>query len=161
MSAVNATNRDVRLRLAVRAAGGLVIRRGADDAVRVVLVHRPRYDDWSFPKGKQRRAETLLAAGLREVREETGFFCVAEESLGLTEYIDRRDRPKLVRYWVMNRVRGVFAPSDEVDAIAWVRPSEAVYRLNHDHDRELLTAARPRLDAVLDRRDQLQTLSLG
>lgn len=161
MPAANVTNRNVELGLAVRAAGGLVIRRGADGAVRVVLIHRPRYDDWSFPKGKQRRAETLLAAALREVREETGFCCMPEEILGVTEYFDRRDRPKLVRYWVMKHVHGVFAPSAEVDAIAWVRPSEAVFRLNHSHDRELLTAARPRLEAVLERWERVETASLG
>ena len=151
----------VRLRLAVRAAGGLVIRRGGDGGVRVVLVHRPRYNDWSFPKGKLRRAESLLAAGLREVREETGFLCLAEEPLGVTEYIDRRERPKLVRYWVMNRVAGVFEPNREVDAIAWVRPAEALLRLDHEHDRELLARVTPQLEAVLDRRDAVESLSLG
>ncbi|HSP66068.1 MAG TPA: NUDIX domain-containing protein, partial [Candidatus Deferrimicrobium sp.] len=105
----SAVTRDPQLRVGVRAAGGRVIRRGSDDAVRLVVVHRPRYDDWSFPKGKQRRGETLLAAALREVREETGFLCVAESSVGVTEYIDRGERPKLVRYWVMDRVNGVFA----------------------------------------------------
>ena len=79
--------------------------------MRLVLVHRPRYDDWSFPKGKQRRGETLLAAALREVREETGFLCVAEASIGVTEYIDRGERPKLVRYWVMKRVNGASCPT--------------------------------------------------
>lgn len=161
MTADNATRCDVALRIAVRAAGGLIIRRGADDAVRVVLVHRPRYADWSFPKGKQRRSETLLAAALREVREETGFFCIAEDTVGVTEYVDRRDRPKLVRYWVMNRVTGTFGPNEEVDAIAWVRPSEAVLRLSHDHDRELISRVTPQLEAVLDQRDHVETLSLG
>jgi 8-oxo-dGTP diphosphatase len=161
MDANHASSRAVRLRIAVRAAGGLVIRRGADDAVRVVLVHRPRYDDWSFPKGKQRRAETLLAAALREVREETGFLCVAEEELGVTEYFDRRDRPKLVRYWVMNRVTGNFNPNDEVDSMAWVRPSEAILRLSNEHDRELLDVAIPRLEAALERREHAERQSLG
>jgi 8-oxo-dGTP diphosphatase len=160
MSAANDTG-PVRLGLAVRAAGGLVVRRGPDGRPRVVLVHRPRYDDWSFPKGKQHRGETLLAAGLREVREETGFFCMAEQSLGVTEYIDRRDRPKLVRYWVMHRVAGSFEPNREVDAIAWVRPAEAALRLSHDHDRELLERATPQLEAVLERREAVETMSLG
>ncbi len=91
MTVPSAASRDPQLRVAVRAAGGLVVRRGGDDTVRVVLVHRPRYDDWSFPKGKQRRGETLLAAGLREVREETGFLCVAEASLGVTEVLEGRE----------------------------------------------------------------------
>jgi 8-oxo-dGTP diphosphatase len=161
MTADTDLRRAVRLRISVRAAGGLVIRRGADDEVRVVLVHRPRYDDWSFPKGKQRRGETLLAAALREVREETGLLCMAEAALGVTEYFDRRDRPKLVRYWAMNAVGGSFESNSEVDSMAWVRPTEAVLRLSHDHDIELLTAVTPQLEAVLDQRDRAETLSLG
>lgn len=153
--------RDHGLRVAVRAAGGLVIRRGADDAVRVVLVHRPRYDDWSFPKGGQKRGETLLATALREVREETGFLCVAETVLGVTEYVDRRGRPKLVRYWAMRRVMGTFAPNAEVDAVAWLRPTEAILRLTHDHDRRLIRGAEDQLAAVLDRREDTEALSLG
>ena len=159
MTAASAVSRDPQLRVGVRAAGGLVIRRGSDDAVRLVLVHRPRYDDWSFPKGKQRRGETLLAAALREVREETGFLCVAEASIGVTEYVDRGERPKLVRYWVMNRVNGAFVPNDEVDAIAWLRPSEAVVRLSHDHDRELLSRSVAQLAAILEGRLRRQPVA--
>ena len=161
MTADIAAPRIVRLRTSVRAAGGLVIRRGADDQIRVALVHRPRYDDWAFPKGKQRRGETLLAAALREVREETGLLCIAEQVLGVTEYVDRRDRPKLVRYWAMHAVAGGFEPNDEVDSMAWVRPTEAVLRLSNDHDIELLTAVIPQLEAVLEGRDDAETLSLG
>jgi 8-oxo-dGTP diphosphatase len=161
MTAASLAGRDPGFRVSVRAAGGLVIRRGDDDAVRLVLVHRPRYDDWSFPKGRQRRGETLLAAALREVREETGFLCVAEGSIGVTEYIDRRDRPKLVRYWVMKRINGSFAPSDEVDAIAWLRPSEAVLRLSHEHDRGLLRGSVVQLAAALEGRECVDTRSLG
>ena len=161
MTAPSAVTRDPQLRVGVRAAGGLVIRRGSDDAVRLVVVHRPRYDDWSFPKGKQRRGETLLAAALREVREETGFLCVAESSVGVTEYIDRGERPKLVRYWVMDRVNGVFASNAEVDAIAWLRPSEALVRLSHDHDRELLARSVEHLAEILESRDCAGARSLG
>jgi 8-oxo-dGTP diphosphatase len=161
MTAASSASRAPGLRIGVRAAGGLVIRRGDDDTIRLVLVHRPKYDDWSFPKGKQRRGETLLAAALREVREETGFLCVAEAPVGVTEYLDRGDRPKLVRYWVMNRVNGAFAPNDEVDAIAWLRPSEAVLRLSHDHDRELLERTVEQLTAQLEARDYADVQSLG
>ena len=161
MTAASATSRDPQLRVSVRAAGGLVMRHGSDDAVRLVVVHRPRYDDWSFPKGKQRRGETLLAAARREVREETGFLCVAETSVGVTEYIDRGERPKLVRYWAMNRVNGVFAPNAEVDAIAWLRPSEALVRLSHDHDRELLARSVEHLAEILESRDCAGARSLG
>jgi 8-oxo-dGTP diphosphatase len=161
MTAERTSKRDHGLRIAVRAAGGLVIRRGADDAIRVVLVHRPKYGDWSFPKGGQRRGETLMETALREVREETGFLCVAEEAVGVTEYFDRRDLPKLVRYWVMRRVTGTFVPNDEVDAVTWVRPSEAVLRLSHGHDRELLEGAVEQLSGVLESRERVEKLSLG
>jgi 8-oxo-dGTP diphosphatase len=161
MTAERMSKHDNGLRISVRAAGGLVIRRGPDEAIRVVLVHRPKYADWSFPKGGQRRGESLMATALREVREETGFLCVAEEVVGVTEYFDRRDRPKLVRYWVMRRVTGSFLPNDEVDAVAWVRPSEAVLRLSHEHDRELLEGAVEQLSGVLESRERVDTLSLG
>ena len=161
MTAESAPAAPPRLRLSVRAAGGLVVRRGADGQPRVALVHRPRYDDWSFPKGKLRRGETLLDCALREVREETGFLCIAEEALGVTEYVDRRERPKLVRYWVMHRITGDFRPSNEVDSIAWVRPVEAVLRLSHAHDQELLTASAARLQVVLERRDTFEVASSG
>ncbi|MDQ2960625.1 MAG: NUDIX hydrolase [Candidatus Dormibacteraeota bacterium] len=161
MSATNNVRRAGDLRVAVRAAGGLVVRTGADGGLRVVLVHRPRYDDWSFPKGKPRRAETLLNAALREVREETGLLCVAEEVIGVTEYLDRRGRPKLVRYWAMNRVAGAFVANGEVDAMVLLRPAEALLRLTNEHDRALLSASAVRLTAVLDRRDRVGALSSG
>ncbi len=161
MSTASASSRDPQLRVAVRAAGGLVIRRGSDAGVRLVLVHRPRYDDWSFPKGKQRRGESLLEAALREVREETGFLCVAQAAIGVTEYQDRGERPKMVRYWAMSRVNGSFTPNDEVDAIAWLRPSEAVVRLSHEHDRELLGRSVEQLAELLEERDSVGNLSLG
>ena len=129
--------------------------------MRLVVVHRPEYDDWSFPKGKQRRGETLLGAALREVREETGFLCVAEATVGVTEYLDRGGRPKLVRYWVMNPVNGSFSPNEEVDAIAWLRPSEAVVRLSHEHDRDLLARTVEQLTAALEERDLVDDRSLG
>ncbi len=161
MTAASTANRDPHLRVSVRAAGGLVARRGSDDDVRLVLVHRPRYGDWSFPKGKQRRGETLLAAALREVREETGFLCLAEASIGVTEYVDRWDRPKLVKYWIMNRVSGTFAPNDEVDAIAWLRPSEAVVRLSHEHDQQLLLRGMEQLRQILMGGDRVDFRSSG
>lgn len=129
--------------------------------MRLVLVHRPRYDDWSFPKGKQRRGETLMGAALREVRAQTGFLCLAEASIGVTEYVDRADRPKLVRYWVMSRVTGVFIPTDDVDEIAWLRPSEAMVRLSHAHDRGLLDRSHARLVATLEDRECVDHRSSG
>ena len=79
----------------------------------------------------------------------------------LRSKLDRRERPKLVRYWVMKIVTGTFVPTTEVDAIAWVRPSEAVVRLSHEHDRELLAGVVERLAEALERRECTETLSLG
>ena len=84
----------------VSAAGGVVERDGL-----VAVVHRPRYDDWSLPKGKLDRGESWEQAALREVREETGLECELGEQLPTVRYMDQRGRPKTVRYWRMARHR--------------------------------------------------------
>jgi 8-oxo-dGTP diphosphatase len=121
----------------VRAAGGVLVRDG-----RIAVVHRPKYDDWSLPKGKLDDDESWEEAALREVREETGLRCELREELESATYRDRKDRPKKVRYWRMVVVDGEFAPNDEVDELQWLAPQEALERLSyaHDHDR-VLTAA--------------------
>ncbi len=117
----------------VNAAGG-VVRRGGS----VCLVHRPRYDDWTLPKGKLDRGESFEDAALREVREETGFACALGRELPSSEYRDNKDRPKLVRYWLMEVEGGEFEPNDEVDEIRWATPAEAHELLTYDRDRDLL-----------------------
>jgi 8-oxo-dGTP diphosphatase len=120
----------------VRAAGGLVVRDGE-----VLVVHRPRYDDWSFPKGKARsRRESDADAALREVREETGLRCELLEPLPDVTYTDSRGRPKIVRYWRMRPRDGSFEPGDEVDEVRWLSPEAARSLLTYDHDRALLDA---------------------
>ncbi len=161
MTAALSSDRDPAFRIAVRSGGGLVVRRGPDDGIRILVVHRPARNDWSFPKGRQHRAETLLDAALREVREETGLLCVAEAIVGTTEYVDRSERPKLVRYWAMHPLTGTFEPSDEVDAVAWLRPTDAMVRLTQPRECDLLDAAVQLLTSVLDRRDQVRALSSG
>lgn len=122
----------------VRAAGGIVLRPDGD-AEQVLLVHRPKYDDWSFPKGKLLDGEPEEAAALREVEEETGLRCRLDRHVGAVTYTDRTGRPKVVRYWMMTPLDGTFVPTAEVDVIRWSTPSEALALLTYVHDRDLLT----------------------
>jgi 8-oxo-dGTP diphosphatase len=120
----------------VEAAGGVVVRDG-----QVLLVHRPRYDDWTLPKGKLDPGESFEDAALREVHEETGLRCSLGRELPSTRY-EVGGRPKLVRYWLMTpRGDSPFAPNDETDEIRWVEPAEALGLLTHDRDRDVVTAA--------------------
>jgi 8-oxo-dGTP pyrophosphatase MutT (NUDIX family) len=128
----------------VRAAGG-VVRRAGLDGEEVLLVHRPRYEDWTFPKGKADKGETDEETALREVKEEAGFTCALGYELPSTAYRDSAGRPKVVRYWTMRVVSGSFEPHREVDEIRWERPDEAASTLSYDRDLEVLRAVRPPL----------------
>lgn len=121
----------------VRAAGGVVVRGEGPDR-RVALVHRPRYDDWSFPKGKLLDGEPEETAALREVREETGLVCRLGRHVGAVTYLDRNGRSKVVRYWTMTPDGGEFEPGEEVDELRWATPEEARVLLTYPHDRSLL-----------------------
>jgi 8-oxo-dGTP diphosphatase len=125
----------------VAAAGGLVTRSATADgvgAIEVVLVHRPKYDDWTFPKGKVEKGETDEQAATREVREETGFDCVLGEELATVRYVDGRGRPKRVRYWMMTVVGGdATVPNREVDELRWLSPGDATTLLTYEHDQAL------------------------
>jgi 8-oxo-dGTP diphosphatase len=126
----------------IRAAGGVVMRRGdVDGEVEVLLVHRPRYDDWTFPKGKSERGETDEQTALREVEEETGYRCRLVAELGHTRYLDHRGRDKVVRYWAMAIEHGGFFPNHEVDAVVWLPPRVAREQLTFEHDRGVLDRA--------------------
>jgi 8-oxo-dGTP diphosphatase len=117
----------------VRAAGGVVVRDGS-----VLLVHRPKYDDWSFPKGKLEDGETWEEAAVREVEEESGLRCTLGEELGRTHYLVLQG-PKEVRYYRMTS-DGEAHAQNEVDEVRWVPLSEARELLTHDRDRTLLDA---------------------
>ena len=120
----------------VRAAGGVVVRRG-ERGLELALVHRPRYDDWSLPKGKLDEGEGYEEGALREVQEETGLRCELGRELPPTRYRDGKGRRKLVRYWLMAPRGGEFEASDEVDELRWVSPEKARELLDYEHDREL------------------------
>ena len=115
----------------VKAAGGVVLSGG-----RVAVAHRPRYDDWSFPKGKLEPGESWQDAALREVEEETGMRCRLGAELPPVGY-DVASGHKVVRYWRMEPESGSFEPNDEVDELRWVAPDEAEDLLSYQHDREL------------------------
>ena len=123
----------------VRAAGGVVTRVGPDGELEILLVHRPRYGDWSFPKGKAHPGESDEECALREVEEETGLHPELENELPSTRYRDLRGRRKVVRYWRMRPAGGrERTRPDEVDELAWLPLAEARGRLTYDRDREVL-----------------------
>lgn len=124
----------------VRAAGGVVWRRSGDGDVRILVVHRPRYDDWSLPKGKADPGESDAECALREVEEETGFTCLLGDPLPSTRYVDGKGRDKIVRYFAMEPVGGEFAPNPEVDEILWLARPAALEILSYDHDRPVVEA---------------------
>jgi 8-oxo-(d)GTP phosphatase len=119
----------------VRAAGGVVWRPGP----LVCVVHRPRYDDWSLPKGKLDAGEHPLAAAVREVWEETGVRAAPQIRLTSAHYQTRGGAPKTVDYWSMRTLSAPpLAVNNEVDEVRWLAPDSAVDLLTYPHDAQLL-----------------------
>jgi len=106
-----------------------------------LIVHRPRYDDWSFPKGKLDKGETFLEGGLREVKEETGFVGKNPRPIGSVGYLTQAGNPKVVRWWLADAEEGEFAPNKEVDRIKWVTFKKGTKMLEYRNDREVLDRA--------------------
>lgn len=126
----------------VEAAGGVVTRRTDADAVEVLIVHRPKYDDWSLPKGKLDPGESFEDGARREVWEETGLRCELGVELASQRYVDQKGRDKVVRYWMMTVVEPTpWSANAEVDALRWVSPGEAAVVLTYDADRRLVADA--------------------
>ncbi|MDX3239788.1 NUDIX hydrolase [Streptomyces sp. ME03-5709C] len=124
----------------ILAAGAVVWRRSpVDGGLEIALIHRPKYDDWSLPKGKLKRGEAALDGALREVREETGLDCVPGRVLPSTAY-PVEGRTKIVRYWAAEAREGSFAPNREVDRMVWLPPAASRNRLTHERDRAVLDA---------------------
>ncbi|MER6916836.1 NUDIX hydrolase [Streptomyces sp. NPDC000594] len=107
--------------------------------VEICLVHRPKYDDWSHPKGKLKRGEEARAGARREVLEETGTRCALGPELPTVRY-PVEGRPKEVRYWAAEATGGGFVPNGEVDRVVWLDPHAARGRLTQERDRELVSA---------------------
>ena len=130
----------------IRVAGGRGETRRRGDAntepgpaFEVLVVHRPRDDDWSLPKGKVERGESDEDAARREVEEETGYVCALGEELPTIRYIDRRKRDKQVRFWNMTVTNETaWAPNDEVDERRWISPAVAATLLTYEADRRLV-----------------------
>lgn len=135
----------------IRAAGCVLWRRTRSGAgtgegacasgagIEIALVHRPKWDDWSHPKGKLKPGEAALPAAVREVREETGMSCTPGAVLPTTHY-ETGGRTKEVRYWAAEATGGAFTPGDEVDRLLWLPPEEARRQLTQEQDRLLVDA---------------------
>jgi 8-oxo-dGTP pyrophosphatase MutT (NUDIX family) len=127
------------------AAGGVIINRETANEPLVLLVHRPKYNDWSFPKGKLDPGETIEETAIREVREETGLECRISRELEAVRYTyENRNgerRPKVVYYFLMERASGSLAVNNfEIDRAEWFRPGEAMRVLGYEHDKQLLAS---------------------
>jgi 8-oxo-dGTP diphosphatase len=120
----------------VPAAGGIVLRDGC-----VLLIHRPRYDDWTLPKGKLEDGESWEEAAVREVEEETGLRCELGEEVGRTRYVDSHGRNKEARYFRMS-CDAEATTTKEVDEVRWVPLAEAPKLLSYGRDRVLLSRLR-------------------
>jgi 8-oxo-dGTP diphosphatase len=126
----------------IRAAGGILWRPAASgngpEPVEIAIIHRPRYDDWTIPKGKLNRGEMELEGAVREVNEETGYRVLVGRPLGQVQYM-KDGRPKQVRYWAMRSEGGMFTPTREVDELRWLPVSEALDLLTQPRDRQILS----------------------
>jgi 8-oxo-dGTP diphosphatase len=137
-SEVSASSSDERL---IAAAGGVLWRPASDGGLETAVVHRPKYDDWSLPKGKLDAGEHALVAAAREVTEETGEALVLGRRSVQTHYTAPQG-PKRVDYWLMRALGGEFTPNLEIDDLRWVPFGTATEMVTHDHDRAVLDDAR-------------------
>ncbi len=124
--------------ITVWSAGGIVWRRSPEGIVEIVVCYRPFRVDWSFPKGKLNGGETFEDAAIREVHEESGLHCELGPYLGFVNYVDRKDRPKVVVYWLMKAISGAFVANEEVSELRWVDVDTARSLVTYDRDRSVI-----------------------
>lgn len=126
-------------------AAGCVVWQATTAGAEVLVVHRPRYDDWSFPKGKLDKGEAFLDAAVREVEEETSCTGTIGAELDPVFYVDHKGRSKIVRYWLMRADSSfdaeAFEANEEVDVLSWMGVDAARHSLSYDHDMALLDQA--------------------
>lgn len=140
----------------IQAAGGIVWRKSGPGAIEVLLVHRPRYDDWTFPKGKADPGEPLPVTAVREIAEETGYDVRLVHPLPEVAY-RVKGGVKQVAYWICRLVddETQFQPNREVDRLRWLAPREARKKLSYEHDRRLLESFE---DLTAQKRHKSRTL---
>src|SRR2546423_8856117 len=122
---------------ALIAAGAVVWQRSPSGEVEVAVIHRPRYDDWSLPKGKAHAGEPRPVTAVREVAEETGQAITLSPQLGTTRY-QMPAGEKVVHYWLAHAGGGDFRAGDAVDELRWLPVPKALELLSHPHDQTLL-----------------------
>jgi 8-oxo-(d)GTP phosphatase len=135
----------------IRAAGALLWRENSELKIEIALIHRPRYGDWSLPKGKIEEGESSLRCAFREVIEETGITPQFGRELGSVEYKEPAGL-KRVKYWAAKALTDEFLPNEEVDEIKWLDPDDALARATHESDRTIINnflAQEPRTDTLI------------
>jgi len=138
----------------VMAAGGVIV--DPNRPSRVLVVHRPKYDDWSLPKGKLSKGEAAATCARREVYEETGLVCDLLEELAPVHYETPNGNLKTVRYWLMNPIAGSLRANNEVDAFTWLKRQQALALLTHDYDHRVVVEAMRRVKDVRRAEKQAQ-----
>ena len=123
----------------IRAAGALLWRETADLTIEIALIHRPRYDDWTLPKGKVEEGETALQCAYRELIEETGIKASFTRQLGTVEYEESEQRKRVI-FWAARCAldNGNFTANEEVDQLTWLAPEDALAQATHESDRQMI-----------------------